>query len=72
MSEDHRDFRQIGIAVLMMLAFAVAGIVLRDAGYRSIGYLLMAGCIVSFGFTLTVFSRFLRRHAGEGADDQRH
>lgn len=70
MSEDHRDFRRIGTTVLLMLAFAVLAIVLRDAGYRSVAFLFMAGCIASFGFTLTIFSRFLRRHGGEGKGDR--
>lgn len=69
MSDDHRDFRRISSAVLLMVVFAVLAIVLRDAGYRLFGLVLMAACIVSFGFTLTTFSRFLRRHANNGNDD---
>ena len=68
MSDDHRDFRHIGMAMVVMLAFAVLAIWQRDSGHRVIGQLLMAGCIVSFGFTLTVFSRFLRRHGTKGDD----
>jgi uncharacterized membrane protein len=70
MSDDHQDFRRIGIAVLLMLALAVLAIGFRDAGHRWVGQLLMAGCIVSFGFTLTVFSRFLRRHGNRIDNDQ--
>lgn len=69
MSADHRDFRRISIAALLMVAFALLAIVFRDAGYRLFGLVLMAACIVSFGFTLTVFSRFLRRHANDGNDE---
>ena len=65
MSEDHRDFRRIGTAVLLMLVFAVLALALRDAGHRSIALLCMAGCIASFGATLTTFARFLRRHGRE-------
>lgn len=70
MSADHRDFRRIGTAVLLMFAFAVLAVVCRDAGYRPIAFLLMAGCIASFGFTLTTFSRFLRRHGSQGDGDR--
>lgn len=69
MSDDHRDFRHIGLAIVLMVAFAVSAIWLRDVGYRWIGQVLMAGCIVSFGFTLTIFSRFLRRHGRNGDGD---
>jgi len=69
MSDDQRDFRHICVAVLVMLVFAVLALMARDAGYRLVGQSLMAGCIASFGFTLTTFSRFLRRHGSREHDD---
>lgn len=68
-SEDHRDFRHISIAIVLMLGFAAAAVVLRDTGYRALGQAAMAACIVSFGFSLSTFSHFLRRHRADGSSD---
>lgn len=62
MNDDHHDFRRISLSVVFMLAFAVAAVVARDAGFEKTGLVLMAGCIASFLSSLTTFSRFLQRH----------
>ncbi|MEM1143897.1 MAG: hypothetical protein AAGI88_15060 [Pseudomonadota bacterium] len=62
MNDDHHELRRISVSVIFMMAFAVAAIIARDAGFGRVGLVLMAGCIASFVSSLATFSRFLQRH----------